>query len=136
MNQTLSFTVPGPPVSKPRQVRSDKWKKRPSVVKYRQWADAVRAVANRAVAQRFPGLILRSYSRMKVVAIFPIPPSWTKVMKVKMQGQPHQQTTDADNILKACSDALFPKYDAQIYDMQVTKYWDDGGGARVEITLY
>ncbi|MEK6281843.1 MAG: RusA family crossover junction endodeoxyribonuclease [Acidobacteriota bacterium] len=132
----VSFVVPGCPVTKPRQTQSDKWKKRPSVIRYREWADQARAESRKAIGQKFPGMVLMACTRMRVIAFFPIPPSWNKVVKEKMKGQPHRQSKDADNILKACSDALFPTGDAQIYDMHVMKFWADEKGPRVEITIY
>ena len=36
------------PVAKPRQTRSDVWKKRPCVVKYRQFADDLREAIGKA----------------------------------------------------------------------------------------
>lgn len=133
---SVSFVVLGAPVAKPRQTRSDKWKKRPCVVRYREWADRARSESRKAIGIKFPGLVLMACSRMRVMAFFPIPPSWTKPVKAKMKGQPHRQSKDADNVLKAVSDALFPTGDAQIYDMHVMKFWDDGRGPRVEITMY
>lgn len=131
----IFFIVPGAPMAKPRQTRSDKWKKRPCVMRYREWADRARAESRAAIDQKFPGLVLMQCRRLSVTAFFPIPPSWTKVTKAKMAGQPHRQSKDADNVLKAVSDALFPTGDAQIYDMHVMKFWDDGRGPRVEITI-
>ena len=40
-----------------------------------------------------------------------------------MDGQPHQQTPDKDNLEKALLDALCPDGDARIWDGRVTKRW-------------
>lgn len=133
--ERLFFVIPGPPCPKPRQTKSDKWKKRPSVLRYRAWADSARKAARKAAGQRFPGPVLYSYGRMKVVAYFPIPRSWTKAVQERMKGKPHRQIPDSDNLMKAASDALFPTRDSQLYEMVVRKFWDDGEGSRVEITL-
>lgn len=135
VESVVSFTVPGSPVTKPRQTRADKWKQRPCVMRYRAWADKARAAARKATNHRFPGLVLMTSKRMTVIAYFPLPASWTKRTKDTMRGEPHQNKKDADNILKAASDALFPTGDEQIYDMHVMKFWDDGQGPRVEITI-
>ena len=37
----------------------------------------------------------------------PLPPSWTDKRKAAMDGQPHQQKPDLDNLLKALGDAIY-----------------------------
>lgn len=135
-SEPLSFTVPGPPCPKPRQSRSDKWKKRPSVVRYREWADLARAVSRKVINRKFPGLVLRSYGRVKAVMYFPIPRSWNKVTQAKMEGQPHELRPDIDNCGKSLLDALYPTGDSRVHKLELEKLWDDGAGARVEVTLY
>lgn len=134
--QPLSFTIPGPPCPKPRQTRSDKWKKRPSVVRYRDWADLARAVSRKVINRKFPGLVLRSYGRVKAVMYFPIPRSWNKVTQAKMKGQPHELRPDIDNCGKSILDALYPTGDSRVHKLDLEKLWDDGAGPRVEVTLY
>lgn len=133
---SLTFMIPGAPCPKPRQTKSDKWKKRPSVLRYRDWADRTRAEARKAVDRKVPGLVLRSYGRMKAVAFFALPSSWNAATKARMLGRPHCQRPDADNLMKAIGDGLFPTGDEHLYDLQISKYWDDGGGARTVITLF
>jgi len=77
-----------------------------------------------------------SYSRIKIVAFLPIPESWRIHRKTQMRGQPHRSKPDADNLAKASCDALYPIYDEHLYDVQITKRWDDGNGARTVITLW
>lgn len=132
----LSFTVPGPPTAKPRQTKRDKWAKRPCVLRYREWADLARLEAKRALGRQLKGLALGSYARIQIVAFLPIPASWPKSRKLAMKGRAHQSKPDADNIVKACCDALYPTRDEQIYDIHITKRWDDGNGARTVITLW
>lgn len=114
------FAVPGTPMSKPRQTRSDKWKERPCVMAYRAWADLARQCA---------GVLPATVSHLDVVAYFPL-------KKKNLKGEPHTVRPDADNIIKAVADALFPKNDAMIHEMRVKKRYDDGSGPRVEITVY
>lgn len=89
--------------------------------------------------QAFPGiqfLGLIRYQRIKAVAFFKLPSSWNVATKAKMQGQPHCLRPDADNLLKAIADALYPTGDEYLYDLQITKRWDDGNGPRTVITLW
>ena len=105
------------PVAKPRMTRADKWKKRKCVMKYRNFCDQV----------RMSGLILPP-AGYHVIFILPMPkyPSWSKKKRVAMDGQPHQQTPDKDNLEKALLDALFQN-DAHIWDGRVTKLWGYSG---------
>lgn len=134
--EAITFTVPGDAVAKPRMTQSDKWKKRPSVVKYRSWSDLVGACCSRAIGRRFAGTVLRSYFRIRVICYFQMPRSWNEKTKASKKGCPHDLKPDADNILKGCVDSLFPTGDSQIYDMHITKLWADDGGPRTQITLY
>lgn len=122
-----SFTVPGPPVPKPRQTQRDKWQKRPCVMRYREWADHARKCA---------GELPLMPRNLTIVAYFPFPESWSIYKRGQLRGLPHRQRNDADNILKACADALYPKGDEMIHHMSAEKFWDDGRGPRVEITIY
>lgn len=136
--QPLAFTVIGSPVPKPRQTRSDKWKKRPSVLRYRTWADEARKASKEAMRRQFPNVRFWGelrFGRIQAVAFFKMPGSWNKTTKAKMKGQPHTLRPDADNLLKAVGDSLFPTGDEHLHDLHITKYWDDGNGARTVITL-
>ncbi len=75
------------PVPKPRQTRSDKWKERPCVMRYRAFADEVRAA--RATVKNGDSIT------------FILP---TNVRK--RHGQPHEMRPDLDNLLKALMDAV------------------------------
>jgi len=44
--------VPGAPIPKPRQTRRDKWARRPCVLRYREWADQIRAAAGAILDRR------------------------------------------------------------------------------------
>lgn len=114
------IVIPGAPVPKPRQTQSDKWKKRPAVVRYREWADRARSIA---------GVMPSKPQKLDVVAYFPL-------TKKSVPGMPHMVRPDSDNLLKACADALFPRNDSMIHEMRIKKRYDDGGGPRVEIVIY
>lgn len=120
-----TFTVPGDPIGKPRQTRADKWKKRPAVLRYREWADAARAAA--------PALP-ESPAKVTVYAYVGLPKSYSQKKRAALAGMPHRAKPDADNILKSVCDALFPE-DSMIWEKHIVKRWDDGNGPRVEITV-
>lgn len=122
------FTVYGAPVPKPRQTRSDRWKKRPCVARYREWADHVRDVATTT------GIPLQPI-KLAIVAYMPIPKSWNRYKRETLAGKPHRQSPDIDNLIKAQADALYPKGDEMINEMRGRKFWDDGNGPRVEFYI-
>lgn len=118
------ITIPGEPVAKPRQTRSDKWKQRPCVMRYRAWADVARFHVN-YVGPAAVGIDVRFY--------LPMPVSWSTRKKVKHAGTLHRQKPDIDNCIKSIMDALLPKSDAAIARVSAVKFWDDGRGARTEV---
>jgi len=114
---------PVTPVAKPRQTRSDKWKQRPPVLKYRAFADEV----------RLRGVKLNeAYSR--ITFVLPMPQSWSEKKKKLMDGQPHQQVPDLDNLIKALCDAVH-KQDCRIWDYHASKIWGRNGEIRIGVLL-
>ena len=103
------------PVAKPRQTRSDIWKKRSCVMKYRAFADECRA----------SGMTIPP-AGSHIVFIMPMPASWSIKKRRDMDGQPHQIRPDVDNICKSVFDALH-KDDSHIYDIRATKLWGYSG---------
>lgn len=107
------------PIAKPRMTRSDKWKLRPVVLKYRAFKDEVRL---RRVQLNEAG--------DHVTYVIPMPKSWTKKKRAEMQGQPHQQKPDVDNLTKALLDALYGD-DSHVWDIRTTKLWGETGQIRI-----
>lgn len=99
------------PVAKPRMTRSDVWKQRPAVMRYRQFCDECRA-ARVAIPE----------SGATVLFFLPMPPSWKEKKKVIMDNQPHQQKPDVDNLLKAVLDAIYEN-DCGVWNVHVVKRW-------------
>ena len=58
-----------------------------------------------------------------VIFVMPMPASWSPKKRQEMDGKPHQQTQDKDNLEKALLDALCPGGDAYIWDGRPTKVW-------------
>jgi Holliday junction resolvase RusA-like endonuclease len=102
------------PVAKPRMVRSDKWKKRPVVLSYWAFKDELTLLTKRA------GVKLSD--ELNVVFVLPMPISWSKKKRQEMDGKPHQQKSDLDNLVKAIQDCLL-KDDSGIYKINASKYW-------------
>ena len=118
--------LPVTPMGKPRMTRRDKWAKRPCVVRYHAFRDEVKAHS-----QGFPEDIYR----VDWVAYLPMPKSWSKAKKEEMSGKLHQSKPDRDNIDKAILDALLSD-DSVVATGLIEKRWDDGGGARIEVTAW
>jgi len=113
-------TYPIVPVPKPRMTRSDRWKKRPCVLRYWAFQDAVREL----------GITLTPHDR--VIFYVPMPQSWPKYKKAAMNGQPHTQNTfDVDNAWKALTDAIFDD-DGHLWKMNAEKRWSETGHIVIE----
>lgn len=105
------------PVPKPRMTRRDKWLNppRPAVAKYWAFKDEV----------RLRGVIVPT-SGYHVTFILPMPQSWSKKKRGDMDGKPHTQTPDKDNLEKALLDAIYER-DEHVWDGRVTKLWGKDG---------
>lgn len=103
------------PVAKPRMTRQDKWAQRPCVLRYRQFCDEV----------RLHGIDLGE--TVSVVFWLPMPPSWSKKRKQEMDGKPHQQKPDVDNMCKSLLDAVFHD-DSHVWQIRAEKRWSYEGG--------
>lgn len=108
------------PVPKPRMTQRDKWAKRPAVLRYRAFCDQVR-LAGVSVPE----------SGAHIVFHLPMPASWSKRKRAEMEGQPHQQKPDVDNLAKALMDACLEE-DQGVWDVRVTKVWAISGGIEVK----
>ena len=108
------------PVPKPRMTRSDKWKKRPSVVRYRMFCDEVRLM----------GLTVDP-SADDITFHVPMPKSWSRAKRERMAGQPHEQVPDLDNYLKALLDACYED-DSGVWQLRgLRKRWAYTGAIEI-----
>jgi len=94
--------------------RADRWKKRPCVLRYWDFADVLRAAA---AAQNF-----ELGDRIKIEFHIAMPKSWSKKKRSEMEGRPHKNKPDLDNCIKSCADIL-KKEDKTIYEITATKSW-------------
>lgn len=104
------------PMGAPRQVRSDVWRPREVVLRYRAYRDTIRAQFSGDVPD---DLRLRFHMAM--------PPSWSDKKRERMLGQPHRQKPDIDNLVKGFMDALLED-DSHVWRIFAEKVWSDGGG--------
>jgi Holliday junction resolvase RusA-like endonuclease len=97
-------------------------------MRYRGWADDARKeLAKITIPKTFLPFALFAK------AFFPIPKGKKKKIR---QGAYHRVKPDADNVLKAICDALFPGNDAMVSHVSLIKNYDDGAGERVELEIY
>lgn len=108
------------PCPKPRQTRSDKWKKRPCVMRYRAFADECRLL----------GINIHDMGDTVIFHI-PMPKSWSKKKKRLMDQRPHQQKPDIDNLLKSLLDATM-KEDCTVWSISTYKQWSYDGAIEVD----
>lgn len=107
------------PLSKPRQTRSDVWRKRPVVLKWRAWADEIRLACRYEEFVPSDELVMEFY--------IPMPKSWSKKKRAEFVGKPHTQNRlDIDNLCKAVMDALIKK-DGCVHYLKAKKFWSEEG---------
>lgn len=120
-----AFEVPGEPMGKPRMTRRDTWKKRPVVLRYREYCDRIRAAA---------GKVPENVYSVIVFAYMPMSPSWSQKKKRLMLDQLMQQRPDWDNIAKAVCDALFTE-DSYVAGGICWKFWCEQGQERTVVRV-
>lgn len=91
--------------------QSDVWKKRPVVLRYWEFKDECKK----------HGVIVPE-NGCHIIFTLPMPKSWSKKKKKEMDGKPHQQKKDVDNLLKALLDVVY-KDDSGVWDVRITKRW-------------
>lgn len=102
----------------PRMVRSDKYAKRPVVERYFAFRNFMRLRANILKCELTPV--------MEITFIITMPASWSKKKRLEMDGKPHQQDPDIDNLIKAVLDS-FGKEDNFVWRVTAQKIWGKSG---------
>ncbi len=101
--------------------RSDRWKKRPAVMRYWAFVEQVR-LENAKLPEC--GAVVTFFIQM--------PKSWTKKQRDLHYGTPHQQRPDLSNLIKALEDAIYGE-DSHIWHYaSVCKLWGVEGAIRIE----
>ena len=107
------------PIAKPRMTQADKWRRRPCVIDYRSYCDFLRASG-----AELP-------ERVALAFELPMPRSWSKKKRDRMNGEPHQQRPDLDNLVKAVLDALAGE-DSYVHTLTASKRWALRGSVTIE----
>lgn len=108
------------PVPAPRMTKADAWKKRPAVLRYFAYKDVLR--------EAWGDVDLPE--RLRLQFVMPMPKSWSGKKRLLMNGEPHQQRPDVDNLQKAVQDSLAIE-DSYIWDAHSTKRWGDVGSVTI-----
>ena len=124
VNNMDKLTVVIDPVAKPRMTRSDRWKKRPCVVRYRAYSNRLREAALLQKYVPANELIMQFHIKMPV--------SWSKKKKEQMRNKPMQSRPDIDNLEKSILDSLFPNEDSAVWKVCASKRWADVGSVTLE----
>jgi len=114
----LTLIIPVDPLPKPRMTRSDKWKQRPCVVRYRDYKDAIRPYATDL------------NSPVKITFHIAMPASWSKKKRESHDGQFHRQKPDIDNLLKGLMDAWLEE-DQEVASVWIEKRWASMGSITI-----
>lgn len=143
MNYSVTITVPGIPVSQPRQrhrvVTAGGRTFAQNYVPKRDPVNAFKALIALAAGEKHPGAPLEGPVCLHLELYFPRPKRL--VWKTKpMPRLPHDTKPDVDNLLKAVADALTGvlfRDDSQIWDCRVTKTYCAGGEQpKTRVTIF
>jgi Holliday junction resolvase RusA-like endonuclease len=63
-----------------------------------------------------------------------MPKSWSTKRRQKMEGQPHTQRPDIDNLCKSVLDALYME-DSHIHEISLKKVWARNGFILFEVGI-
>ena len=118
MNWLFQMRFEITPVPAPRQNRSDRWRKRPIVLRYRAYSDALR----QACLEK--DFVLGEQIYMEFY--FPMAKSWSQKKRDKMLGTPHRQRPDTDNVVKGIQDSLLAE-DCKVWHIEAKKFWAETG---------
>lgn len=112
--------LPIDPCPAPRQTRSDAWKQRPAVMRYRRFRDELKEL----LPPEF-----KFIDGMEIIFFIPMPDSWSNKKKALMDHTHHKQKPDLDNLCKAFFDTLFKdEDDSCVSAFTASKYWSSKGG--------
>ncbi len=110
----IKYLIPVTPQTAPRMVRSDKWAKRPPVMRYFAYRDELQLFTRDA--------IIAPDGVLDIIFVVPFPDSYSEKKKVSLYLKPHTLKPDRDNMLKGFQDAIF-RDDTHIWDGRTIKLW-------------
>lgn len=100
-----------------RQNRSDKWKKRDCVLRYRAWCDRLCAACPKPPKAS-------EVEEVKVIAYYRMPKDWSEKKKLAHMGTKKRTKPDGDNVFKGCADALWED-DQELGDQVTMRRWNN-----------
>jgi len=122
----MMYTWDITPIGAPRLNRFDQWKKRPRVLRYFEFRDAI--------AKFIEDTPIKEATHIEVNFHIPMPRSWSKKKKALLCDTPHQQKPDIDNLVKALLDSIHRGGDdSKVYSIIARKYWSIEGKIRMTI---
>lgn len=107
------------PMPAPRQNYSERFNPTKRTQRYRKFQNLLFTLAKQKKYKlRVP---------LSLTFVMPMPKSWTKKKKEEMNGQPHTQRPDLDNLIKAFKDSLL-REDSMVYEYgKMRKEWGEVG---------
>ena len=97
---------------------------------YPEWYDGYKEEIGLAAKMSVSGVFAGPVA-LSVTFAIPIPKSWPKYRRAKMEWSAHAQKPDIDNLVKALLDAvtgIMFEDDRQVYSISADKLWTGGGG--------
>lgn len=131
----MILEVPGTIVGKqrPRVVNLHGYARAYTPAKTKEFEDRIRTYWAYSGCEQFP---FDTPLKMKIIATFTPPKSWSKKKQSEAIGKPHLVKPDGDNIAKAVCDALNGYAyddDSRIYDSRTIKIYGSKEFIRIEI---
>jgi Holliday junction resolvase RusA-like endonuclease len=118
------------PMGKPRMTRRDQWlvgeKMREVVARFWKYAEELRKAAK--------GKIPEDISGMKADFYIAFPKSYSMKERLHLDGKPHEEKPDLDNLAKGVMDSLISN-DQIISEIHCRKFWTNGD-PRTEVTFF
>ncbi len=117
------------PMGAPRMTQRDKWftnpnhvdpkkRQRPVVTKYFDFKNSL--------VYQCKKIGFELGDTIDIVCLIPMPDSWSKKKKERMNGLPHKVKPDWDNVAKGIQDAL-KKSDSSVWKASIEKRWAYNG---------
>lgn len=134
-DKEFKITIPIRAMGKPRMTRADAWvskedyftKGRPEVIRYRRFKRELQEYLSCMPENRTP-------YQVDFSAYFPFPESYSLKKRAALAGTIYTIMPDRDNIDKAILDSFLER-DQGVAIGRLEKYWDDGGGQRIELII-
>lgn len=115
------------PCPAPRMTQRDKFAPSKAVSKYFGFRNEMKYLAYIQGLENLPGSI------DSIKFSIPMPASWSQKKRSEMNGNPHTQTPDLDNLVKGTLDALCP-VDSHIHTIgAIKKIWSETGSIKISV---